>query len=169
MSEFSSSYHFKTDDRAKAVELIKNSGNRGFAFEETNGWVSFLIEGPLFDIHPSVIQSNPGLIVHYMYAEDHGWQFRVFNKQELAFEYKCDWTDEIVEEKTLFDLTIIKELIASHGNSSDGIEELFDISKYDFEEQPAAYTLAEELGLIHYQWLSADDIGNLADDSLIVE
>lgn len=80
MSEFSASYHLKTNDRAKVEELIKNSDNKGYIFEETNGWVTFLIEGPAFDINEAVIECNPGTMVHYIYAEDHGWELRVFKK-----------------------------------------------------------------------------------------
>jgi hypothetical protein len=168
MSEFSASYHLKTSDRTKVVDLIKDSENKGYVFEETNGWVTFLIDGPAFNINESVLSCNPGIIVHYIFAEDHGWEFRVFNKDELIFEYKCDWTDEIIIEKELFDVSIIKELIASQGNSISDIEELFDLSDFEFEEPPA-YILATKLGLVHFEWLSVDNIEDRLDEVLVVE
>lgn len=168
MSEFSASYHLKSNDRTKAVELIKCSGNRGFVFEETNGWVTFVIEGPAFDISESVILCNPGIIVHYIFAEDHGWELRVFHKDELVFEYKCDWTDEAVMEKELCDISIIQELIANQGNSIHNVEELFDTTDFDFGESPA-YRLATKLGLVHFEWLSADNMEDRLDEVVIAE
>ncbi|GBG07620.1 hypothetical protein PAT3040_02176 [Paenibacillus agaridevorans] len=75
MSEFSASYHIRTNAKTKVVDLIKDSDNKGYVFEETNGWVTFLIDGPAFNINESVLLCNPGLLVHYNYAEDHGWEF----------------------------------------------------------------------------------------------
>jgi hypothetical protein len=167
MSEFSASYHIRTNDKTKVVDLIKDSDNKGYVFEETNGWVTFLIDGPAFNINESVLLCNPGLLVHYIYAEDHGWEFRVFNKDEMIFEYKCDWTDEITIEKELFDVSIIKELIASQGNSIRDVEELFDLNDFDFEEPPA-YVLATKLGLVHFEWLSVDYIEDRLDEVLVV-
>lgn len=155
MSEFSASYHLRTKKRDDVVNLIKNSSNKGYVFEEANGWVSFVIKGPAFDIDDSLISYNPGIIVHYIYAEDHGWELRIFNKDDLVFEYKCDWTDEIHIEKELFDIDLIKELVIAQGNSVDDLESLFDITDYDFEE-PAAYKFAEKIGLTNYEWVSAD-------------
>ena len=155
MSEFSASYHLKTKDRETAIELIKKSENKGYVFEETNGWVTFLIDGSVFDINESVIRCNPGLLVHYIYAEDHGWELRVFNKDEIVFEYKCDWTDEINIEKEIFNLEVIEEMIINQGNETSNLEDLFDIDEYDFENPPA-YDLAERIGLVNYEWISSD-------------
>ncbi|MDQ6420580.1 hypothetical protein RB620_14210 [Paenibacillus sp. LHD-117] len=155
MSEFSASYHLKTDDRNQVVKLIRDSGNTGFVFEETNGWVTFLIEGPAFDISESVISCNPGMLVHYSHAEDHGWELRIFNKDEIVFDYTCDWTDDIQIRKELFDLDLIKELVINQGNSTADLEGLFDLKDFDFDQSPA-FAFAELIGLVHYEWLSAD-------------
>lgn len=108
MSEFSASYYLRTRKRDDVVNLIKNTGNKGYVFEEANGWVSFVIKGLAFDIDDSLISFNTGIIVYYIYAEDHGWELRIFNKDDLVFDYKCDWTDEILIEKELFDIDLIK-------------------------------------------------------------
>ncbi|WP_426446116.1 hypothetical protein ACP26L_21165 [Paenibacillus sp. S-38] len=72
MSEFSGSYHLRTNDREAAVSLLQNSENHGFIFPEGNGWVSFVVTGPPFDINDEVINWNPGILLHYIYAEDQG-------------------------------------------------------------------------------------------------
>ncbi|QCT04351.1 hypothetical protein E6C60_3641 [Paenibacillus algicola] len=157
MSEFSESYHLMAVDRETAIELIKKSGNKGYVFEEKNGWVTFLIDGPGFDINESVVRCNSGLLAHYIYAEDHGWQFQIFNKDKIVFDYKCDWSDEIIIDKDCFDLEVINELIVSQGNETSNIEEIFDIDEYDFEDPPA-YQLAEKIGLVNYEWISLGSV-----------
>lgn len=163
MSEFSASYHLKAKDKEQAIKLIKDAGHQGFVFNEINGWVTFLIKGQAFDISESVIQCNPGLLVHYTYAEDHGWEFRVFEKDRVVFEYTCDWTDELHIEKNVYNLDVIKKLISSQGHEASNLEEIFEMDEYDYEHSPA-YQLAEKIGLVHYEWLSADYIRS--DDEL---
>lgn len=88
-------------------------------------------------------------------------------KDELVFEYKCDWTDEITIEKEIFDINTIKQLIANQGNSFKNIEELFDFSDFDFDVPPA-YRLANLLGLVHFEWLSSDNIEDILNDEVLI-
>lgn len=155
MSEFSASCHLRTENQAAAVKLIKDSGNTGYVYEETNGWVTFLIEGAGLSIDRKVIECNPGLLVHYIYAEDHGWELRIYNKDELVFEYGCDWTDDIQITKSVFDLELIQEIIIGQGNQLPNLEALFNMTEFD-DELPPAYILAESFGLVNYEWVSAD-------------
>ncbi|WP_201280762.1 hypothetical protein [Paenibacillus lutrae] len=158
----------KTNDREAAVRLIKQSGNEGYVYEESNGWVTFVIEGAVFDIKDSVIFYNPGYLVHYRYMEDHGWQFRIFDKDEMVFEYTCDWTDELRIEKNSYELALIKEWIYEQGNSVEGLEDLFDGTAHHSDRSPA-YAVAQKIGLVHYQWLSANyiDADRLQEDCIL--
>ncbi len=172
MSEFSESYHLRTDNQQDVVNLIKETNNKGYVFPAQNGWVTFVVEGSAFDIDESVISQNPGILVHYIFAEDHGWELRVFRKDDLIFEYACGWTDEIQIEKSVFNIDVLTELIMEQGNSAEGIESLFDVGEETFNmEQPPAYTVAEKLGLTYYEWLSADYLGrdDIDEHILVVE
>lgn len=166
MSEFSESYHLRTSDREAAVNLIRNSGNTGYVFAETNGWVSFLIEGANFSVNPEVIKQNPGLLVHYIFAEDHGFEFRVYRKEEAVLEFVCDWNDEVEIEDNELDLGVIRELVLLQGNSISGIEQLFEAESM-FSDITPAYELAERIGLVHYAWLSADNVEEYETDEEI--
>lgn len=159
MSEFSSSYHLQTSDQQKVVELIRASNNKGFVFPECNGWVTFIVKGPAFGIRKSIVSLNPGLLVHYSYMEDHGWELSIFEKDEIISTYKCDWTDELIIEKEELDMVLLRELVIKQGNSFEDLEEAFDLVKYVGEESPA-YFIANKLGLRYFEWLSADNIGD---------
>ncbi|WP_020616370.1 hypothetical protein [Paenibacillus daejeonensis] len=159
MSEFSASYHLRTSDRQRAIDLIRNSDHNGFVFPEMNGWVTFIIEGPAFEICESVVSENPGLLVHYSYTQDHGWGLTIFDKDEIISAYSCDWTDALSIEKDELDLYLLRELIIKQGNSAEDLEAVFDLVGYRGEEPPAYY-IAKKLGLPYFQWLSADDIGD---------
>ncbi|MBP2112768.1 hypothetical protein [Paenibacillus silagei] len=159
MSEFSASYHLQTSDQQKVVELIRASNNKGFVFPESNGWVTFIVKGPAFGIRKSIVSLNPGLLVHYSYMEDHGWELSIFEKDEIISTYKCDWTDELIIQKDELDMVLLRELIMKQGNSIEDVEKAFDLVKYVGEEPPA-YFIAKKLGLSYFEWLSADNIGD---------
>ncbi|AEI43616.1 hypothetical protein [Paenibacillus mucilaginosus] len=158
MSEFSASYHLRTNDREAAAALLQDSGNHGFIFPVENGWVSFVVTGPPFDINDEVINWNPGILLHYIYAEDHGWELKIWSKDELVFDYQCDWTDELRIEKSRFDPYLLRELIIQQGNSADDMEAVFDLKQHYaiFGNEPPPYVLAQRLGLTHYEWISSD-------------
>lgn len=170
MSEFSESYHLRADNPQIVVDLIKASNNKGYVFPEKNGWVTFILKGQDFEIDEKIISLNPGVLIHYIYAEDHGWDLRIFNKTKIEFEFSCNWTEEIHIEKCHFDLTLLNELIVSQGNTTDGIESLFDVNEDIFElEEPPAYVIAQKLGLVYYEWLSDDYIDmNDGEETILV-
>ncbi|MGN7761919.1 hypothetical protein [Paenibacillus sp. 22594] len=155
MSEFSESYHLRSSDREDVVKLLRASGNTGYVFPEANGWITFVIEGSDFDLNQPLLEHNPATLVHYIYAEDHGFEVGVLWKNEVVFEFECDWNDDIEISKYTGNLDVIKELVLLQGNSIAGIEELFKAESM-FSDITPAYELAERIGLVHYAWLSAD-------------
>lgn len=167
MSEFSESFHLYTQKQESAVDLIKHSENKGYIFNEVNGWVTFVVPYRGRNVTASLLDWNPGLLVHYRYYEDHCWELIIYDKDDTVFEYKCDWTDDLRIEKNIYDLDLIRELILSQGNSIEGLDSLFDLKGYTLD-QPPAYRLAEKLGLTYYEWLSADNIEDQLDDQDIL-
>lgn len=162
MSEFSESYHLKTDNQQIVVDLIRKANLQGYVFPEKNGWVTFLVKGQSFEADESIILHNPGILIHYIYAEDHGWGLRIFKKSETGFEYSCNWNEDIHIEKSHFDLVFLNELIISQGNTTEDIESLFDADEDMFDlEEPPAYIVAQKLGLTYYEWLSDDYIDSI--------
>jgi hypothetical protein len=68
-----------------------------------------------------------GILIHYIYMEDHMWELKVFNKDEVVFDFKVDWTDDLTFEKNIFDLDLLRELIIQQGNSAEDLELLFSL------------------------------------------
>ncbi|WP_409344410.1 hypothetical protein [Paenibacillus sp. MBLB4367] len=171
MSEFSESYHLKTNRQEAVIHLLKESGNEGYVFEESNGWVTFVTKGKRFKPSPSVVFYNPGLLIHYVYAEDHGWELKIFDKDELVFDYKCDWTDDLTIEKHVYDIDIIKDLILEQGNSIENVEDLFDCKSRGglLDQTSPAYLLAGQIGLSYFEWISVDYLeGRELEDNIVV-
>ncbi|MNO59122.1 hypothetical protein D3C76_497030 [compost metagenome] len=59
------------------------------------GWISFVIEGANFELNQPLIEQNPATLVHYIYAEDHGFEIGVFRKDEAVFEFECGWIEDV--------------------------------------------------------------------------
>ncbi|MBP1999958.1 hypothetical protein J2Z69_000977 [Paenibacillus shirakamiensis] len=158
MSEFSQSYHLRTNDKEEAVMLIKRTGKHGYVFEPQNGWVTFVIADGDFSVDEQVIIHNTGRIVHYVFTEDHFWEFLVYDKQELIFAYHCNWEEEELAIKaSQINLSVLQQLATEQGNQSDDLEQMFNITDIEdlFElEMHPAYVVTERSGIEHYQWLS---------------
>ena len=157
MSEFSESFHLKTDAKNEGKKLLKSIGVNGIVFEETNGWVTVIHEGEL-NSQISPMSSYNGIIVHYMYAEDHAWMLNVFYQGNSVCNFVCAWDPEIhIEDKSL-NFKELSKLIVSY-ESLQEFEELFSLNEIEkiFKVNPA-YTFAKLIGLEHYKWLSGQNI-----------
>lgn len=159
MSEFSESYHLYTNNPKEAITLINESGKKGYVFKESNGWVTFVIKGSEFNPDPAIVINNMGILLHYVYAEDHGWAAKIFKGNELVFDYSCEWDEDFLVQKNIFNIEIIKELFKNQSINIDEFERCFEIDSEEelFDlENPPAYQFAENIGLVHFAWISAD-------------
>ncbi|WP_054939122.1 hypothetical protein [Paenibacillus ihuae] len=178
MSEFSQSYHL-LGSKEKAIELINLAGEQGFVFEDNNRWTTFVILGDEFRPSDSIVESNRELLVHYVYAEDHGWSLSIFKQSALIFKFDCSWDETNIEDfdeeeliemfgdgevsapsVEIFDLDVIRKLVEEAGNDSSDLEVLFtkDPEVIFTMESPCAYQIAEKLGILNYAWISADSL-----------
>jgi hypothetical protein len=71
VSEFSESFHLRADQPEAAVALLRAAGLAGFVFPPRGTLVPFVCprEG---DAIERILAANTGLLVHYVYAADHG-------------------------------------------------------------------------------------------------
>ncbi|MCM3627415.1 hypothetical protein M3194_08560 [Paenibacillus glycanilyticus] len=162
MSEFSQSYHLRTEKKEEVITLLKAADRHGYVFEPVNGWVAFTIKDANFNLDEEVMKQNMGLLVHYVYCEDHEWSLSVVDKQEIVFEYNCDWNEDILIQPEQFDSTILHRLPTQPKPEIDLDSLLFitDLDQiFDAEASPA-HQIADYIGLTHYDWLSADYISN---------
>lgn len=98
MSEFGCSYHLKTNDSRDAVNLLKNSGLKGYVFPSANNWTTFASEGDDFEINDKLITNNKGLLVYYYFADEMGWGFSVFEDDKKISSYGCQWGGPVFDE-----------------------------------------------------------------------
>jgi hypothetical protein len=71
MSEFSESYHLFSSNQEEGISLLRNAGIRGFVFPEENK------------------------LLHYIFAEDHGWSLSIFERTTKTFHYDCSWDEGV--------------------------------------------------------------------------
>jgi hypothetical protein len=155
MSEFSCSYHLKSESIDDCKKLIKRADLAGFLFPLKNGWVSFVVDEPDFQFSKKLIDANEGVLLNFINAEDHGWSFEIYNKNEKICKFECEYGE--------------KEKYSYEKNTNDWIG-LFDDKQSDLldrilDEQKiiSADDFAVGMGLHFYEWISYSYIFNDAD------
>lgn len=125
-------------------------------FPALDGWVALVAEGDSFKPNDSLVAANDGLLVRWVFAEDHGWAFDVFRSEKRVLKYECPWEEEVEVEGTISHLALQTafdmELPALSGECGvavfypKNIEELLDLKP--------AYAFAKAIGLSNYRWLA---------------
>lgn len=157
MSEYSESYHLRTQTTSDAIELLQRSGLRGFVFPACDGWTSFVAENGKFETDPMIVNANHGLLLHYVAAEDHGWSFSLFSDSNVICKFTCVWDGTSYTDRSGFepsavhfpDLSIdAREL--EYIASMDLYKNVGNIGNYP------PHMFATLLRLPHYEWFSYD-------------
>src|SRR6185312_12985403 len=78
MSEFSNSFHVRSNDVREGVELLRRAGVPGYVYPPANGWVPVVFPHGMGGSDERVVAANRGLSVHYDHAEDHGVQIDLY-------------------------------------------------------------------------------------------
>ncbi|HSY16964.1 MAG TPA: hypothetical protein VK815_01455 [Candidatus Acidoferrales bacterium] len=156
MSEFSESYHLRSNRMEDAVELLQRAKLRGYVYQPVNGWVTFLAQDGVFEPDQRIVDATTKPLLHYVSAEDHGWSFVLFNEGNIVCRYRCDWDDDIRFEDSEYSRAAIQQTVPSANPALlDELEPLLQPEDFDdlFETEPSKL-LARALGLEHYDWLS---------------
>src|SRR5690606_18882089 len=96
VSEFSESYHLRSQERDAAAAIVRNAGLAGFVYPPGHGWVSFVAADGSFTPDARVVnQVITAPLLHYVFAEDHGWSFALFHRGQRLTAYDCHWSEEI--------------------------------------------------------------------------
>lgn len=166
MSEFSESYHLRTNNKEEGKSLIKHLGVRGIVFEETNGWVTVLPEGELASHIKNIASNFNGMVLHYTYAADHFWTADLFSNGTSISSFVCSWDPELYIDSEALNIEAFSKLLL-RPEDKEKLVKLFSLTDLDeiIETKPA-YVFAELLGIEHYQWLAGHDIANHCDEIL---
>jgi hypothetical protein len=165
MSEFSDCYHIRAHDTAEGVALLRRAGLTGFVFPAAGGWVTLVADGEPFAPNRPLIAATPGVLLHYMSGEDHGWGFELYRDGRLVSRYDCDWLrgfKVVVEE---LDLPVMNELLGE-GFRALGDEDrrrIFHPGERHREIFPAE-TFAEAVGLTWFSDLTHDSVHDNFED-----
>ena len=158
MSEFSESYHLRATSRKDAVALLQSAGLAGFVHPSLDGWVTLVAEGEPFRPNEDLIAPNVGTLVHWVFGEDHGWEFSVYRGPRALCTYSCSWEEEVVVEGKVSHAELEEHigmplpLLAGEA----GLKILFPKSIEEVFAVRPAYAFAKALGLTNYRWLSYD-------------
>ena len=98
MSEFSCSYHLRSDSIDDCISLIRKAKVTGFVFPAREGWVSFVVNEPDFVFSKKLRDANDGVLLNFINAEDHGWSFEVFNKNIRVCKFECSYSEDEDED-----------------------------------------------------------------------
>lgn len=170
MSEFSVSYHVRLGEGHDVPGLLRQAKLSGIIFGPANGWLTFVpyanlaryqkADGPRF---AEYLSGLTGLtVLHYCFAEDHGWQFAIARNDRPLIQFACWWDPVRAVERDQFDALALASL-----PGSDSLEPLlrsFD-QKEAMDAQPA-YRFAELLALPAYKWLSPELVQEQTQDLL---
>ena len=158
MSEFSESFHLKTDNVQKGIELLRRTEFQGVVFKPTGKWVTIIPKASLHEAVDAFVEANHGTLLHYMYAEDHGWMLTFYQEKRKMFYYECFWESGFHINSKDADMDVLKQLL---DNSSDFLqlkEILYPMPRHYADNH---HEFAQLIGLKYYEWLSGEYIENI--------
>jgi len=161
MSQFSESYHLKTKDMQDGIMLLQKAGKRGFVFSESNGWVTLVAEGEAFMPNEGLINSNTGILLHFMNAEDHGWGFTLYDGNKQISQYSCFWEEDLIIEDSDLNIKALGEIIEHKNEKIKDIKDILYIQEIEeVFEKNVAKAFADLIGVTYHEWVSYDYVSN---------
>jgi hypothetical protein len=167
MSEFSESYHLRSERAEDAIELLRSAKRKGFVYEPANGWVTFVAEDANFEPDKRIVSAARQPLLHFVSAEDHGWSFSLFDGGKVVCEYSCEWEEDISADDSKYSRKALEQRVPSaHGPSLDDFERRMQPQSIDdLLEAAPSRVFAEAIGLERYEWLSYEYLsGDFGDD-----
>ncbi|GMK37187.1 hypothetical protein PCCS19_02400 [Paenibacillus sp. CCS19] len=162
MSEFSESYYLFSLEQNDGIKLLKRAWLRGYVYPASNNWVTIIPNGKSFQPNKRLINSNKGILVHLINAEDHGWSLSIYDGNRRTFHFECTWEDEIEINQDEYNRERIVDLINQNPNKLRSvtpldITKIFYISDFEelFEREPVNQ-ITELLRIDNFEWISYD-------------
>lgn len=160
MSEYSESYHLRSERAEDAIDLLRRAKLKGYVYQPVNGWVTFLAEEGIFEPDERIVAAASHPLLHYVSAEDTGWSFRLYDRTKVVSGYRCDWDDVVHYDDSKYSRTGLQQFIPSAQPALlDHFERRMHPKDFNelFESEPPKL-FAQAVGLEHYDWLAYDYI-----------
>jgi len=166
MSEFSESYHLRSERAEDAIELLRRVKRRGYVYQPANGWVSFVAEDGDFEPDERIVAAASQPLLHFVSAEDHGWSFTLFERGKEVSSYGCEWENDVTADDSEYSREALQRLVPSADPELlDELERRFHPKEIDeLLELNLPRLFAQALGLEHYEWFSYDYIASDSPD-----
>ena len=156
MSEFSESYHLRSERAEDACEVLRQLGLAGFVFPPTRGWVTFVVEGDEFVADQRLVAAVRRPLLHFVSAEEHGWGFTFFENAQVVCAYRASWDDEVQFDDSRYARATLDRLLPeAKAAALDALEQ--EMRATDYEElfdSGLSAEFAQAIGLEHYDWLA---------------
>jgi hypothetical protein len=157
MSEFSESYHLRSESAEDAVGLLRGISRKGYVYQPVNSWVTFFAEASNFEPDARIVAAATRPLLHYVSAEDHGWSFTLFNRTEVVSAYRCDWDDDDIKvDDFRYSRAALQQFVPT---AQPALLEDFErwLRPQDIDrllQTEPSKLFARALGLDHYDWYS---------------
>src|SRR5215213_3478855 len=117
MSEFSESYHLRSERADYAIELLRLVKRKGYVYPPGNGWVSFVAEGGVFEPDERIVAAAKYPLLHFVSAEDHGRSFTLLDRGKVVSAYRCEWDNDITADDSKYSREALQRLVPSAQSS----------------------------------------------------
>lgn len=162
MSEFSDSYHLRSDNQQDGIDILRAAGLRGYVFPAENGWVTVVAKGRSFKPNKRLIAAAPGVLLHYMNAPDTGWGFELYRASQVLARYEAEWDNNIRVTLGEIDREVLGEHLGEgiRGLDDEGYRGIFYPTFEDFIDRIVddgdkwGDSFAKAAGLTNYSWVS---------------
>ena len=163
MSEFSESFHLRSDSQQNGEDLLRRAALTGAVFSPVRGWVTVVPESEMYEAVDQMVASNQGLLLHYLYAEDHGWQFSLYKNNSIISQYECGWESELAINDSDLNQAALVSLLIEKSREKVLQNILYPPDLNAVIMDPPAYRFANLVGLEHYEWLAGGYLDEIAE------
>jgi hypothetical protein len=159
VSEFSESYHFRSDEPDAVVRRLREARFGGVVFPPRGGWLTFVPYAggnsmPMTGGASYRLSRAAGVpLLWYFYAQDHGWGFKLLRPGQPEMSFESWWDPASSRVATGLELAAFAPLAGGAPLVAE-LDRL--IGSADQSDGRSAFGFAAALGLPAYRWLSPD-------------
>jgi len=154
VSEFSDSFHVRAPNRRVVSQRMASGKVRGVVFPPKNGWCTVVP----FEGYDHKVEELARLfelpVLHYIFAEDHGWGFSIVNNGSTAVKYEASWDEDATVDDRNLDMKVLGPYVLPTVDARRLESRLRTAGPPEIGQMPIAYEFAAAIGLPKFQWLS---------------